>query len=236
MSLKWLAVALVATAGCPNVVFSGVRATLAGSFIRERQNPRRPLRDHIVRTGTEHFARLIDGIGGAVNVDGLDRSIRAVLKYVWPVLSSAKRSGRVYYRAVCPPNYRYYPLRLPKIDVQQPSITGTALTDVRSIFRQNRNVKVAEDKTGIIRIGIGKVPDSVLQTRLSKLSFDAEGQYNTSSAIGAIESAPEVRSVMRTLNVRIPARVYHYALVEPAARLPHLPAEISNVTWTKRLT
>jgi hypothetical protein len=162
-------------------------------------------------------------------------SIRAVLKYLWPLLSIARKTGRVYYHAICLPDDHSYPLRLPKIDVQPPSSTGTALTDVRSMFRRDHDVTVTEDETGMVRVTIGEVPDAILKTRIARLSFDADSQFNLLSAIGAIESAPEVQSVMRELKVSVPSRVYHYALVRAADELPHLPAEISNVTMDRAL-
>ncbi len=159
----------------------------------------------------------------------------AVLRYLWPVLSSAGKTGRVYYRAVCPPDLRYYPLRFPQIDVQPPSEIGTDLAIVQSIFRRDHDVAVTEDKNGIVRVRIGEVPDTVLRTRISTLSFNWDTQYNVLTAISAIESAPEVQSAMRTLKVSSTARVYNYRVLHPAAGRPHLPAEVSNVTVDQAL-
>ena len=144
-------------------------------------------------------------------------SMGAVLRYLWPVLSSAGKTGRVYYRAVCPPDLRYYPLRFPQIDVQPPSEIGTDLAIVQSIFRRDHDVAVTEDKNGIVRVRIGEVPDTVLRTRISTLSFNWDTQYNVLTAISAIESAPEVQSAMRTLKVSSTARVYNYRVLHPAA-------------------
>jgi hypothetical protein len=162
-------------------------------------------------------------------------SLRAVLKYLWPLFSSATRTSRIYYHAVCPRDDHSYPLTFPKIDVRQPSKTGTDLTVVRSMFRHDPNVAVREDETGVVRIRIGEVPDTILKTRISRLSLDAESQYNVLSAIGAIESAPEVQSVMGKLGISVPTRYYHYRLLQPADDLPHLPAEILNVTMDQAL-
>src|SRR5450432_1119918 len=162
-------------------------------------------------------------------------NIRAILKYLWPVLSPTRKAGRIYYQATCPPNGNNYPLMFPKIDARPPSVAGTELANIRSIFHHAKSVSVTADKGGLFRVRIGKIPDTILQTRIATLSLDVDSQYNYLSAIGAIESAPEVQSVMATIGVGVPARVYHYGLVQPAAGLPHLPAQIADVTMDQAL-
>lgn len=185
------------------------------------------------------------GAGGAVSADDpttpivlpveSNDTIRAILKYLRPVLSPTRKAGRIYYQAACPPDAHNYPLMFPKIDVRPPSVAGTELATIRSIFLHAKSVSVTADKTGMVRVRIGKIPDTVLQTRIATLSFDADSQFNYLSAIGAIESAPEVQSVMATIGVDVPARVYHYGLVQPADGLPHLPAQIADVTMDQAL-
>jgi len=165
-------------------------------------------------------------------------SIRAFLKDVWPALSSAGKPGRVYYHANCSPNDHsspLSPLEFPKIDVQPPLSTGSDLAVVRSIFRRDHTVTVAEDETGIVRIRIGEVPDAILRTRISTLSLDARRQFNVLSAIAAIESAPEVQSVMRTLKIRLPVTAQNFRVILPDESRPHLPTEISNVAMDQAL-
>ena len=103
-------------------------------------------------------------------------SIRALLEYLWPLLSSAKRPGRVYYRAICTPDDHSYPLEFPEIDVRQRSNAETDLAVVRSIFRRDHDVTVTEDRTGVVRVRIGDVPETVLHTFIPELSFDALNQ------------------------------------------------------------
>jgi hypothetical protein len=45
----------------------------------------------------------------------------------------------------------------------------------------------------MVRIRLGEPDDVILQTRIRMSSLDAEAQYNLTSAIAAIEGAPEVR-------------------------------------------
>jgi hypothetical protein len=103
------------------------------------------------------------------------------------------------------------------------------------MFRRDRNVTVTDDGTGMVRIRIGEPADVILQTRIRKLSLDAEAQYNLESAIAAIELAPEVQSAERKLKVDLHERTIDHLVVPPLPQLPHMPAEISDVTMDQAL-
>ena len=158
----------------------------------------------------------------------------AVQKYLWPVLASAGKTGRVYYEAICPPTEEY-PLAFPRMELRPPLTNATDLAAVRSIFREEKGILVAEDPVGVIRVRIGKVPDAILRTRISTLSLNPIEQYNSYSAILAIENAPEVRSAMEKLHLVVPVRPINMPVVWPADGLPHLPPELSNVTMDQAL-
>jgi hypothetical protein len=159
---------------------------------------------------------------------------RRVLNYLWPVLKSADKAGRIYYRATCPPD-EHYPLAFPQLDVEPPLGSETGLVAVRSIFRKERDLTVTENETGIIRVRIGRVPRSILQTRITRLHLAPETQYNVLLAINAIERSPEVQSAMSKLNISVPERPYNFLVVQPSEGLPHLPTEILNVTMDQAL-
>ncbi len=185
------------------------------------------------------------GAGGAVSADDpttpivlpvdSNDTIRAILKYLRPVLSPTRKAGRIYYQAVCPPDAHNYPLMFPKIDVRPPSVAGTELATIRSIFLHAKSVSVTADKTGMVRVRIGKIPDTVLQTRIATLSSTRTASSITYLQSVLLKARPEVQSVMATIGVGVPARVYHYGLVQPADGLPHLPAQIADVTMDQAL-
>jgi len=162
-------------------------------------------------------------------------SLRAVLRNLRPALSSAGKPGRIYYHAICAPDDDNFPIRFPKIDVQQPAGTGADLSIVRSIFRLDPDVTVAEDTSGIIRVRIGSVPDAILGTRLSTLKLTPTGQYNSFIAIEDIVNSSQVRSAMEKLHISVPVRAVNMPVVLPAEGLPHLPPELSNVTMDQAL-
>lgn len=161
-------------------------------------------------------------------------SIKTLMNYLWPLLSSSGKSGRIYYHAVCPPS-DHYPLELPKLDVRRPSSSGADLAAIRSIFRRDQDITVTEDQSGLVRIRIGDVPDTILHTRISMLSFDAISQYNLLRAIDTIEGAPEVQSMMSATKLTVPVRLEQFLVIPPTEGYPHLPAQISNVTMDQEL-
>ncbi len=159
---------------------------------------------------------------------------RSVLKYLWPVLRTANKAGRIYYQAICPPD-EHYPLAFRRVEVRPPSMSTADLAAVRSIFREAKDVVVAEDSPGIIRVSIGRVPDAILRTRISTLNLTPTEQYNSFAAIWAIEQAPEVRSAAEKLHIVVPGRPVNMPTVRPAEGLPHLPPQLSNLTMDQAL-
>jgi hypothetical protein len=161
-------------------------------------------------------------------------SLRAVLTNLRPVLASAGKAGRIYYEAICPPT-EDFPLAFPPTRVRPPVANATGLAAVRSVFRDEKDVLVAEGLPGIIRVRIGRVPDAILRTRITTLRLKPTQQYNSYQAIWAIENAREVRTAMEELHVVVPVRPVSMPFVLPAEGLPHLPAELSNVTMDQAL-
>jgi len=162
-----------------------------------------------------------------------ERNEKAVLRYVWPVLKSSGKAARIYYAAVCHSNEDY--AAFPWINAQPPPSGKTGLAAIQGIFRNDKSVDIREDETGIIRIKLGNVPDTILHTRISFLRLDASSQYNATVAIEAIEESNEVQAAARKLNIHIPVKVYNMLLVQPAEGEPHLPASMMDVTMDEAL-
>jgi hypothetical protein len=162
-------------------------------------------------------------------------SLRAVLKYLWPVMASNGNAARVYYYPVCPPGGTSSPLSFPKVDVQPPSGEGAVLGLVQEIFRRDRNVVVMQDRTGMVRVSIGEPADAILQTRIPALSLDADAQYNVIPAITAVQTAPAVQLAMRALKVNIHGRWAIFPVTSPLPKYPHMPGAILDVTMDQAL-
>lgn len=157
-----------------------------------------------------------------------------VLKFLWPVLKSFRKVGRIYYSARCNPSADL-PVPFPQVGVQPPSKNETGLSAVQTIFRNATDVKVTEDKKGIIDIRIGRSRNTLLATEIHYLHFTPLEQYNRNMAIGAIEKAPEVQAALRGLGARFPAIVYSELIVQPEEGLPHLSPSMADVTVDQAL-
>lgn len=163
------------------------------------------------------------------------RNEYAVLKYLVPALGQAEKVGRIYYApSSCVPD-EDYPDPFPKINVQPPSKSQSGLASVREIFQGDKNVEVEEKPSGIIRIRIGKVPEEILQTPISRITLDSTQQYNPGNAIGAIRSSEEVRAAMQRLGIHHAHWVTNRGVAEPAPGLPHLSDSLTSLTMEQAL-
>ena len=157
------------------------------------------------------------------------------MDYLKPVLRSAGKVARIYYSGACKEGHVYGAL-FPPIDVQAPLGNDTGFDAVRDIFRNEVDVSVAAGQDGIIRIVIGRVPVSILNTQIAVLSFVPSQQYSFNPALWRITDSNEVSAAERKLGVSAsepPVRTS--LLMEPAEGLPHLPASMTNVTLDQAL-
>ena len=166
-----------------------------------------------------------------------ERSEKALMKYLWPVLEAARKPARVYYNAVCrwPRRAGDPDVILPILELQPPTDRQTALGAIRSVFRNIENARVSEDSSGMIRIRLGRVPEAILKTGIRQIVLSPEAQYNEMFAVMAIESAPQVRDRMRELRLKIPVRPFDYLLTAPAPGRAHVPAKFKAVTVDQAL-
>lgn len=151
------------------------------------------------------------------------------MHYLRPVLRSNHRTALLYYSATCgdsPDSFEF-----PKIKTQPPSRGKAAIASIAQIFRGDTQVAVIAGRSGVIKIRIGRVPSSLLATRISRLRFKPIEQYDPGPAIDALENTREVRAAMRFLRVRPLLTVRGPELLPPPAPgFPHLPPLMKNVT------
>ena len=156
----------------------------------------------------------------------------AVLGYLRDVAWSSRKAIRLYYLAECQPmkdSVVDYSVPFPLFPLQPPSPKKTGVAAVREIFKNAKDVTIAEETPGIIRIWVGKVPTEILRTRISFLTLNRQAQYDPSSAIGAIESTKEVEAAKTSLGLTdTPVAGGLVALAENG--LPCLPASVKNIT------
>ena len=164
------------------------------------------------------------------------RNQEAVVKYLRPVLMVHGGAGRIYYSTFCAEKDGT-PLPFPEVKVQAPRKGATGLVAIREIFKNDKRVRVAKDRSGMIRIWIGQPEFPLLQTRIGSVSFRVEEQYNGELAIGTIETSKEVEAAMRRFGIEQPVTIFGGSINEPEAgrSLPHLPASLKNVTMDEAL-
>ena len=169
----------------------------------------------------------------AVSKSQGDANKLSALHFIWPVLKSSGAAARVYYSASCQKDDDY-PIPFPRLSVQPPK-DARALHGIEHIFRKDSSVTLAEKKSGVFDIVIGKVPDELLRTRITKLTLTLASQYDPYTAIRAIETTPEFHSAVTKLKLERVTQVTNMPVRMPAPGLQHLPSSIENVTVDEAL-
>src|SRR5205085_4436911 len=121
--------------------------------------------------------------------------------------------GRISYSTVCVRDGAFLPF--PKLELRPPLTDKTGFDTVRQIFRDDKRVKVARNRSGIITITVGEPPTDILQTRIRRLMLTPEEQYNEQSAIVAVMHTDEFESAERILGIKGPISVLAINIVEP---------------------
>jgi hypothetical protein len=167
-------------------------------------------------------------------ITGVDRE-EAVLKRIWPYLRQAGKAGRLYYSVPCAPDtgFPYYPYPFPNLYLHMPAEGTTGIDAIRQIFESGKGVVVDENPEGVINIKIGKIPDEILNTKISVINFEPEEQYYDFAAIWAIDRRPEIKSKVDEYSKNgwsTPGSWLSGALVGP-----HLPEKLTNLTMDDAL-
>ena len=159
----------------------------------------------------------------------------AVLKYLREVAWSSRKAIRLYYHADCRKTFPVdYSIPLPLFTVQPPSEGKTGLAAVREIFKNAKDVTIAEEPQGIIRITIGEVPTEILRTKIRDLTLQSQARYDPSLAIGAIASAKEMSAAMTSLGLTLSPNAG--GLMAPVEKgMPCLPSAMRDVTVDQAL-
>jgi hypothetical protein len=110
----------------------------------------------------------------------------------------------------------------------------SGLDAVRDIFLSQRNATVTEDHR-IIRVRIGQVPDTIVQTRMSPMTLDTLAQYNGALAIAAIVHNQNVQDAMHKRGLSVPTLPVDMLLAPPNSIEPHLSSAMKGVTMDQAL-
>ena len=155
---------------------------------------------------------------------------RTVLDQLRLVSESFDKGVRLYYLADCQPVTDANidsPVPFPHIDVQPPSQGASGVVAIREIFQNDRNVSITEDESAV-RIWIGKVPTSLLQTKLPRFILPPMARYNHTVAVETLKNAKETKAAARFLGLGLVSGTGGL-VAQPQQGLPHLPAIMQNV-------
>jgi hypothetical protein len=148
----------------------------------------------------------------------------AAADYLRPVLKSIGGAARINYAGICPGKEK---LHFPAVNVQPASQGSTGITAVRQIFRNDPQVTVTQDQSGILRITIGSVSTSALQTAIPALTLNSASQYTPLSAVVTISNALQTYAAEP---LEMASTVIDIIVRGPAEGAPHLPRLMQNVT------
>ena len=152
---------------------------------------------------------------------------KAFLRELRTVLG--EKGGRVYYRGSCLPDANLG-IAFRQLNVRPAPVGKSGVAAVKDMLRDEKNISVEEEDSGVIRVRIGRVFDAILHIRIPRLTLTPEEQYNAWAAIWAVQNASEVQSAMRDLHIRTPNHVIDMILVRPAEGLPHLADVVTDAT------
>jgi hypothetical protein len=183
-----------------------VLASLSGLLV--------PTRARAQQESGQHFA-------GGENED-------SILRYLRPTLRAAGYAGRVYYSGACKTEGLEF-VAFPQVDVHPPK-GNSALDAVREMFRGDADIQVVEEPHKIISVTVGKPLITLLDTRIPLFKMVPIAQYNPTVAIGAVENTEEMKAAMAKLDLRVPLQLSAQLLAKPSPGLPHLRAEMRDVT------
>jgi hypothetical protein len=123
----------------------------------------------------------------------------------------------------------------PAVYLQPPQQGATGIVAVRQIFRDDPNVAVMQDRSGMLRINIGGVSTTILQTRLPSVTLDPTEQYTDRSALEKIAIMADIYEKERGRPFGLTPFVIDHLVSGPIPGAPHLPKLMENLTVDQAL-
>lgn len=154
---------------------------------------------------------------------------RTLMRHLWPVVKASGKGARIYYNAECAKGGLDDVAMLPSLALDLAGKSDETLAAVQGVFRKVKDV-VIKDEPELIRIRIGDVPDAVLQTNFDMIAFDPFDRYTDQAAVLALVMNHEFEAEWRRLGLRVPAKLFSILSPPPTEELPHVPAQLSNIT------
>lgn len=166
--------------------------------------------------------------------------MKAVIDYLRPALQHVGGAARIYYAGECQAPEKdstsgFWEVLFPAVYLQPPREGSTGITAVQQIFRDDPNVAVTQDRSGMLRITIGRVSTIILQTRLPSVTLDPSEQYTDRSALEKIAVTADIYEKERGLPFGLTPYLIDHLVSGPIPGAPHLPRLMENVTVDQAL-
>ncbi len=161
--------------------------------------------------------------------------MKAVIDYLRPALQHVGGAARIYYAGECQAPEKdstsgFWELLFPAVYLQPPREGATGITAVRQIFRDDPNVAVTQDRSGMLRITIGRVSTIILQTRLPSVTLILASSTLDRSALEKIAITADIYKKERGLPFGLTPYIIDHLVTGPIPGAPHLPKLMENVT------
>jgi len=113
---------------------------------------------------------------------------------------------------------------------------GTAnLASISDLFTKSKDVEVLQNRSGNIRILVGKVTNALLETKIGNVTFKPSERYNPQEAITPIMQSEQFQKKLRELVIEVPLTFDTGRSLDPDPSLPHLPSTMKNFTLSEAL-
>jgi len=157
-----------------------------------------------------------------------------LLRDLGPILKAVGAAGRLYVHSTCSEDSENA-FFFPRFKVK-PGTNGKAgPAAIQNALAKNKNIRVAQRRSGVIGIWLGEVSNDLLGTKIHVLRLGPPQRYNYQKAIAAIIDTREVQAKMRSARMEAMPEVAIYPIVAPDPKLPHLPASMTDLTMDEAL-
>jgi hypothetical protein len=149
-----------------------------------------------------------------------------------PLMGDSYKGARVYSSGDCYTEDGLEFLTFPKIKLRQVSPGKTGVDAVRDLMPDGT---VVESRSGLILIALGKLPDELLNVRISELKLEDEEQVTPEMAAWAVTRNVDVVRATRALGYNLPTEDVSVIPSRPEAGKPRLPANLFDLTLDEAL-
>lgn len=156
--------------------------------------------------------------------------------YLPTVLRPSGGAARVNYAGTCEGQVsRPGIVLMPRVYASPAPQGSTGITAVQQIFRNDPQVTVTQDRSGIITITVEHTSTTALRTKIPALTLDSESQYFAYFALAQIASELNRYAEQHGLHFGTAASTFDHIVGYPVAGAPHLPPSMRNVTLDEAL-